>query len=113
MQSEENERKSKLQNQIAMASIAKSEKESNDKLKSALLKSRNHMRMGDRKAAVKTLEDVQQLASFQTDLGGELKLEYAMALETVDKFDEAREIYATLVIQSWSQKIKGNAYITT
>ena len=91
-----------------MAAINKSEKDNIAKLKSALSASRNHMRVGNRKAAVEVLEAVHEFASFQTDLGGELKLEYAMALETVERYDEARAIYGTLVVKSWSQKIKGN-----
>ena len=40
---------------------------------------------------------------------GETYLEIAMALETVDRTDEAREIYGKLVTINWSQKTKRNA----
>ena len=67
------------------------------------------MSVGDRFAAVKTLEAVHNLTSDQSEFGGEVKLEYAMALETVERYDEAGKIYGTLAMKSWSQKIKYNA----
>jgi hypothetical protein len=67
------------------------------------------MSMGDRKAAVSSLESIQGQISWQTDLGGEVQLEYAMALETVERSDEARQIYSQLTVISWSQKIRSQA----
>jgi hypothetical protein len=43
------------------------------------------------------------------ELGGEVLLEFAMALETVDRTDESRQIYAKLATVNWSQKIRRNS----
>ena len=47
--------------------------------------------------------------SWQSDLGGNSWLELAMALETVERTDEARKIYGKLIAISWSPSIRRNA----
>jgi hypothetical protein len=42
-------------------------------------------------------------------MGGEVLLELAMCLETVDRADDARRIYGKLAATSWSPNIKRNA----
>jgi len=65
--------------------------------------------MGDRQGAVTVLESVQELVSWQSEFGGDLLLELAMALETVDRADEARSMYGRLASKSWSAKIRRQA----
>lgn len=67
------------------------------------------MRSGNTKAAVKSLEDVRNNLNFNTELCGEAYLELGMALETVDRSEEARKIYGQLVAVSYSQKVRRNA----
>jgi hypothetical protein len=55
------------------------------------------------------LEKVRPFLTWHSQLGGESFLELAMALETVDRTDEAREIYSKLISISWSDKTKRNA----
>jgi hypothetical protein len=43
------------------------------------------------------------------ELGGEVWLELGMALETVDRADDARKIYGKLASTNWSQKIRRNS----
>ena len=50
-------------------------------------------------------EKIQEHISWQTELGGDCWLELAMALETVDRTDEARKIYGKLLAVSWSNKV--------
>ena len=52
---------------------------------------------------------VQDFLSWQSDLGGNSWLELAMALETVERTDEARKIYGKLIAISWSPSIRRNA----
>ena len=75
----------------------------------ALTKARVYMRNGNRKSAVETLESVQNYCAWTSDMGGEVLLELAMSLETVDRIDEARKIYGKLAATSWSPTIKRNA----
>lgn len=79
------------------------------KISVAIQDCRNYMLFGDRKNAVKVMEDVQPSLNFQTELGGEAYLELGMALETVDRSEEARKIYGQLVTVNFSQKIRRNA----
>jgi hypothetical protein len=65
-------------------------------IKAALTKSRNFMVQGNRKSAVAALEAIQSLVSYTTDIGGEVLLDLGMALETVDRIDDARIIYGKL-----------------
>lgn len=51
------------------------------------------MRAGNRKESVRELESVSAVCSWQSDLGGEVLLELAMALETVERGEEARKVY--------------------
>ena len=88
---------------------AKVEDENADKIKDAVSRARNLMGIGNRQKAVEVLEQVKPFISWHSELGGETYLEIAMALETVDRTDEAREIYGRLVTISWSQKTKRNA----
>ena len=106
---EERERRAESQKKVVLTGIAKLEKENGEKLKTALSRARAYMGIGNRKAAVDTLEAVQEVVPWQTDLGGAVQLEYAMALETVDRTEEARQIYGKLAVVSWSNKIKGQA----
>ena len=62
-------------------------------MQSAVTSCRGYMRYGNTKAAVQVLEEVQPFLNFQTELCGEAYLELGMALETVDRADEARNIY--------------------
>ena len=89
--------------------ISKVEDENTDKIKDAVSRSRNLMGMGNRQKAVEVLEQIKPFISWHSELGGETYLEIAMALETVDRTDEAREIYGKLVTINWSQKTKRNA----
>ena len=56
------------------------------------------MRSGNTKAAVKSLEDVQSFLNYHTELCGEAYLELGMALETVDRSEEARKIYGQVIL---------------
>ena len=94
---------------IFINEIARIEDENIDKIKDAVSRSRNLMGMGNRQKAVEVLEQVQPIISWHSELGGETYLEIAMALETVDRTDEAREIYGKLVTINWSQKTRRNA----
>ena len=94
---------------IFINEIAKIEDENMDKIKDAVSRSRNLMGMGNRQKAVEVLELDQPLISWHSELGGETYLELAMALETVERTDEAREIYGKLVTINWSQKTRRNA----
>lgn len=87
----------------------KIEKENESKIKDAIDRSRNFMIMGNRNSAVEVLENVQSFLSWQSDLGGDALLELGMALETVNRTDDARKIYGKLATTSWSQKIKRNS----
>ena len=89
--------------------ISRIEDENIDKIKDAVSRARNLMGMGNRNKAVEVLEQVQPIISWHSELGGETYLEIAMALETVDRTDEAREIYGKLVTINWSQKTRRNA----
>lgn len=88
---------------------AKLEDENADKINDAVSRARNLMGIGSRQKAVEVLEQIKPFISWHSELGGETYLEIAMALETVDRTDEAREIYGRLVTISWSQKTKRNA----
>lgn len=92
-----------------MTATMKLENENRDKIKDSLDRSRNFMYAGNRKAAVDSLEKVQPFLSFQTDVGGEVLLELGMAYETVDRTDDARQIYSKLASTSWSQKVRRNS----
>ena len=87
----------------------KIENENERKIKSAINECRTFMRFGDRSSAVRVMENVRSFLSFQTELGGEAYLELGMALETVDRSDEARKIYGQLVTSSNSDKNRRNA----
>ena len=92
-----------------LSQTMKIEKENESKIKDAIYRSRNFMIMGNRNSAVEVLENVQSFLSWQSDLGGDALLELGMALETVDRSDDARKIYGKLATTSWSQKIKRNS----
>lgn len=83
-----------------------------DKIRDAVSSCRSFMMYGDRKRAVKVLEDILYVEpfSFKTELGGEAYLEYGMVLETVDREEEARSIYGQLATVSSSPKIRRNAF---
>ena len=99
----------KAAQKIFINEIARIEDENIDKIKDAVSRARNLMGMGNRQKAVEVLELVQPIISWHSELGGETYLEIAMALETVDRTDEAREIYGKLVTINWSQKTRRNA----
>ncbi len=92
-----------------LSQTMKLEKENEKKIKDAINRGRNFMSMGNRKSAVEVLENVESFLSWQSDLGGEALLELGMALETVDRSDDARKIYGKLATTSWSPKIKRNS----
>ena len=108
-EAEEREKKTEKVKNDWMTATMKLENENKDKIKDSLERSRNFMYAGNRKAAVERLESVKPFLSFQTDVGGEVLLELGMAYETVDRIDDARQIYSTLASASWSQKVRRNS----
>ena len=92
-----------------LAEANKLESDNRDRLTAALKKGRRFLQLGDRNGAVKELEQVQPFANIQSELGGEVLLELAMALETVDRAEDARKLYGKLLTQSTSSKIRRNA----
>ena len=64
------------------------------KIKDALNRSRSCMLYGDRNRALKALEEIlhSDIVGFRSELGGEVYLEYGLALETVDRGEESRNI---------------------
>lgn len=94
--------------------MMKSQRKENDnekKIRSALNKSRSYMMFGDRNKALEALEDVvlSDIVGFQSELGGEVYLEYGMVLETVDRGEESRKIYGQLGATNSSPRIKKSA----
>ena len=94
--------------------LKKSQSVENDnekKIKDALNRSRSCMLYGDRNRALKALEEIlhSDIVGFRSELGGEVYLEYGMALETVDRGEESRNIYAQLVAINCSSRIKKSA----
>lgn len=87
----------------------KVEEDNKVKIKEALDRGRGYMTLGNRNSAVQILESVRELVSWQSDFGGEVLLELGMALETVDRTDDSRQIYGKLASTSWSQKIRRQA----
>ena len=55
------------------------------------------------------LEPLQNITTWYTGRGSEVRLELAMTLETVQRGEEAKEIYARLAEVSWSPKIRRSA----
>mmetsp|Transcript_11524 Transcript_11524/g.18888 ORF Transcript_11524/g.18888 Transcript_11524/m.18888 type:complete len:913 (-) Transcript_11524:6-2744(-) len=92
-----------------LTAAQKLEKKNQGKIADSLSRSRVYMQVGNRKAAVEVLETVKDVCSFQTEVGGEIWLELAMALETVERSDEARKIYGKLASVCWSQRIRRSA----
>ena len=78
------------------------EEDNKVKILNALERARGYLTMGNRKNAVQMFESIQEYISWQTEFGGEIWLEYGMALETVDRIEEARKIYSKLINDSWS-----------
>lgn len=87
-------RKSKQEQEtkVFLTDTMKVEKENLDRINKALGQCRTYMYRGDRYKAVESLETVKDVVSYQTDLGGEVLLELAMAYETVDRADDARQV---------------------
>jgi hypothetical protein len=85
------------------------EKDNEPVIKAALARSRALMTQGNCKGAVLALEGVRSQVGYSSDMGGEVLLDLAMALETVDRIDEARDIYGQLAADSWNPKIRRNA----
>ena len=95
---------------VTWKSVAlKKESENEDAIRSALDRGRGFMVMGNRKASVAALEGVSELCSWQSELGGEVLLELGMALETVDRTEDARKVYGKLASVSWSSTVRRNA----
>ena len=92
-----------------MTESQKIEKEAEPRIKAALERSRGFMTMGNRRMAVTAIESIQNECSWTSDLGGTVLLELAMALETVDRADDARQIYSKLASVSWNQGIRRNS----
>jgi hypothetical protein len=93
----------------ALSDANKLEQENKERLQVALNKGRRFLQFGDRFGAVKVLEGVQQYANIQSELGGEVLLELGMALETVNRTDDARKMYGRLLTQSSNSKVRRNA----
>lgn len=87
----------------------KAELQHEDEIKRAVKLAKSYMNGGNRDAAVTQLESVQNYCSWTSELGGEVLLELAMCLETVERVDDARRIYGKLAATSWSPNIKRNA----
>lgn len=75
-------------------------------IRKAMDKAKLELQRGNRVATVQAFESVCDKVSWQSDLGGDFYLQLGMALETVDRSDEARKIYGKLVTVSWSQKVR-------
>ena len=88
------------------AGILKLEVENEKEIRQAIEKAQAELRRGRRKEAVQQFENVLNFVSWQSDFGGDFYLQYGMALETVDRSDDARKIYGKLVTTSWSQKVR-------
>ena len=95
--------------EINYGASIKVEKENESKIRLTLVSARGYMRYGNCKKAVQTLEEIESILNWQTELGGEAYLELGMALETVDRSDDARNIYGQLVSKSRSLKIRRNS----
>lgn len=87
----------------------KMEQDKKKEIEDAVARSRGFMMLGNSSGAVAILETTQNLTSYQTEFGGNAKLELAMALETVGRLDEARTMYNKLAALSWSDKVRRNA----
>ena len=87
------------------------ENENEKRIREALSISRSYMMFGDRNRALQALDNIvsSNLVGLQSELDGEVYLEYAMVLETVDKGEESRKIYGQLVASSNSPKVKRSA----
>jgi hypothetical protein len=94
---------------VILNEAMKNEVSNEAKIKDCLSRSRGLMSIGNPKGAVELLESIKDLASYQSDLGSEVWLEYAMALETVDRADDARKVYGQLITSCWNQKARRNA----
>ena len=106
---EQRQAQSQFETQMAIRNLNEVENDNIDRIKSALSRSRVFLLQGNRQAAVTALADVQSLASWQSELGGEVQLEYGMALETLQRTEEAMKIYSKLVSTTWSGKIRKQA----
>jgi len=106
---EEREKKRDVANESWKSASLKKELENERAIRQALDRGRGFMVMGNRKSAVQALESVSELCSWQSDLGGEVLLELGMALETVERTDDARKVYGKLASVSWSSKVRRNA----
>lgn len=106
---EKREKEKNTQNRIFVNEAMRTEFQNEKLIKDSLQRAKNLMGVGNRIAAVELLENVKDKLSWQSDLGGETWLEYAMALETVDRSEDARKIYGQLITSSWNQKTRRNA----
>ena len=103
-------RHQRQQQQLAeISAAAKLQAENKDKLETALGRARRALMMGDRNGAVQTLEAVRDVANIQSEIGGEVILELAMALETVNRQDDARKLYGLLITKCGNDKIRRSA----
>lgn len=103
------EKETTAKNKVFVNEAMRVEYEKEDKIKDSLSRARGLMGIGNTHGAVALLESVKEYLSWQSDLGGEVWLEYAMALETVDRSDEARKVYGKLITTTWNQKTRRNA----
>lgn len=106
---EEQERQRNTEQKQFLTASMRKEKEMEGTIREALAKGRGFMYMGNRQAAVDQLEPMLDVVSWTSDLGGEVLLELGMALETVDRSEDARKIYGKLASVSWSQKTRRSA----
>lgn len=106
---ERRERDSTNRQQVFMNEAMKVERQFEKEIKDALQRSRGMMSIGNTVGAVELLESVKDKLSLQSELGSETLLEYGMALETVDRTDDARKIYGQLIASCLSSKTRRNA----
>eukprot|EP01041_Mallomonas_annulata_P000619 gene619-1195_t len=95
--------------EVYISDSMKVEKQNIVKINDALAKGRARLHFGDRAGAVSILESMQDFVSWHSEFGGDYLLELAMALETVQRSDDARSVYGRLATTSWSQKIRRQA----
>lgn len=100
---------SSIKAKVYFTESMKVEEEHKFKSKEALNRARGYLHAGNRNATVRILEEVKDLVSWHSEFGGEVLLEYGMALETVERVEEARKVYGKLASNSWSTKVRRQA----
>uniref|UniRef100_A0A7S0T4K8 Transmembrane protein n=1 Tax=Erythrolobus madagascarensis TaxID=708628 RepID=A0A7S0T4K8_9RHOD len=80
----------------AMGIDTKREEQHRETVLEAIAKSRKLLKDSRPYEAVRLLESVKEYVSTKSELGGELHMELALALEVVGRTEDARELYAEL-----------------